>query len=426
MSIVRLSVTVRAREGRERNRTSQDGAALVYVALFLAVVLGATAIGVDVARLAHTATEVQTIADASARSGALALAEAGGTPGVGITRAHLIGGKNHMDGAEALPSDLLVDEGTFDVATREFECCTNNSPCCTGGSWGDQTCVAGTNCAQRSAALAIPVANVSNIFAGLFDFMQGGKFTSTEETPSNANTLVRKLAVATAVGPGGGCEPPPECIDDPSWTCYCANGVAPCLPIAAPSCQFPPACTGAECQLPALQVSNNTTDTAAWTVFQANPANANRIRDFLDPGTGICDAPGPGTTIPPQDVSGSDIDVTNGVNGVGSGGSTPFSLMECIFQERLGCSVDGEGNIAPGPGTVFTIPVFQLEPCTASMTGTYPIIGFATVQITNVVLGTGPDETRRIEIQTLGTNSDTGQPQTGACVGTDCSVALVR
>jgi hypothetical protein len=396
---------------------------LNYVAVFMAVLLACTAIGVDVARLAHTATEVQSVADASARAGALGLAENGGLRDTGIPRAQLIGSLNRMDGELAPVDDILVDEGRFNPITKEFECCTTNSPCCSGGSWGEQTCVTSISCDQRSAALSIPRVTVQNIFAGIFDFMSNGVLTANADPSApNSTTQVRKLAIAASLGPSGGCEAPEGCaVGD--WSCYCTNGVAPCLPIAAPSCQFPETCTGSDCQLPTLQVSSNNTDTAAWTVFQHTPASANNIRDFLDrPPT--CNAPGNGSPIPAQDASGTTIDVTNGVNANSENG--PFGMVKCLWENELGCSIDGNGNIGPGPGTIFTIPVFELEPCTTSMTGNYPIIGFATVRIDNVVVGSGANGARQIQITTLGSNSDTGQAPGGACLGTDCEVVLVR
>ena len=45
---------------------SERGVALVAVAVFLGALLALTAVGIDIGRLAHTATEVQTVADASA------------------------------------------------------------------------------------------------------------------------------------------------------------------------------------------------------------------------------------------------------------------------------------------------------------------------------------------------------------------------
>jgi len=51
-----------------KSRSSgQRGVALAYIAIFMVVIFGFTAVAIDIARLAHTATEVQTVADVAAR-----------------------------------------------------------------------------------------------------------------------------------------------------------------------------------------------------------------------------------------------------------------------------------------------------------------------------------------------------------------------
>jgi hypothetical protein len=233
---------------------------------------------------------------------------------------------------------------------------------------------------------------------------------------------VEKLAIAAASGPSAGCNVPEDsgCAAS-DWGCLCTAGVAPCLPIAAPSCQFPPACTGVECQLPNLKVSNDPSDTAAWTGFQGGHS-ANDVWRFMDrPPT--CNAPGTGDPPDEQSVGGDSIDITNGL--ASSGANNVFNLAKCLWENQMGCGVDENGNITSGPGTVFTIPIFDLgDPsCTDQLNGVRPIVGFATIKITNVIVD---GDTKRIDIQTIGSNSGTNPQPGGGCFGTDCRVVLLR
>jgi len=284
-----------------------------------------------------------------------------------------------------------------------------------------------------TAVLAQPRTDVNNLFAGVFNFMDQGHIANAAVHSGNETSRVQKLAIASPLGPGAGCGPPlnedgqPACpVGD--WPCYCANGAAPCLPIAAPSCRYTPGCTADDC-LPELQVSNATNDTAAWTGFQSGHSVPD-IRSFMDVSFQgkTCNAPGSGNNVPEQEVDGPVIDVTNGGNGVGSGTalSTPFGLVQCLWQKQLGCTME-DGKISGFGGTVFSIPIFDLgESCSTNMTGDRPIVGFATVSITNVVVaGNGQTGTRRIEMQTISNSSIGGQPG-GACFGTNCQIVMTR
>ena len=106
-----------------KDRSTQRGVALAYVAIFMVVILGFTVLGIDVARLAFTASEVQAVADTSARGGAVALFASTSSNGDGITRGKFIGHQNFMNGAVAPTGDVLVDEGFWDSSDNKFECC---------------------------------------------------------------------------------------------------------------------------------------------------------------------------------------------------------------------------------------------------------------------------------------------------------------
>lgn len=407
-----------------RQRKNERGVALVIVAVFLVVIFGFAALGIDIARLAHTATEVQTVADTAARAGALGLAANGGTPGTGVTRAHLISGKNYMNGTTSPNSDVDVDEGFIDTVTGNFQCCTPMaSRCCSNNlDMGDWSCVAAdpAKCGSRSAALAMPSTRVDNILAGVFDFINpNGAFATVQDaTRPNATTVVEKIAVAAPFGPTSGCRVPSGCTAG-DWSCYCTKGVAPCLPIAVPSCRFPPGGCNSNTCLPDLVVSPNGNDTAAWTSY--NSANTNDIRSIMDkPPT--CQVPGQPTNPAVQTVGSSTINVTNGTL------SSAWDALKCVVENNMGCNIDANGHIIAGPGRVFAIPVFDMGTnCGVSMSvNGAPLVGFTTIRFDqNPPIVLNPP-TRRAPFETLFTSSDQGGGPGAACFGTDCQIVMAH
>jgi hypothetical protein len=412
-----------------RRRANEHGAALFSVAIFLVVILGFTAVGIDVARLAHTATEVQTVADVAARAGAKALLDTGGTPGEGIARAKQIGNLNLMNGELAPDANVVVDEGHYNVATGQFEYCTSDTPCAQNGQWGDLSCVPSDDCDRVTAVLATPNTTVDNLFAGVLDWIQSGRLTSAAIGTAHATTRVEKLALAAPSGPGAGCQVPEGCSAN-DWGCYCDNGVAPCLPITVPSCEFvPPNCNGNGCSLPTnLQVSSSGSDTAGWWTPSGESTSADTVRGYM--AQGPCDPPGPDDILPPQNFDGS-LNLNNGINA--SAENHVFGLAECLAgldeapeNQPQGCEVDANGNIIPGQrGAVFQIPIFESRSadCTANFNQSAPIVGFATIRITAVDKNGPP---RTITIDTIQNTSGTSTQLGGGCFGTDCRVTLAR
>ncbi len=425
-----------------KHRKSERGVALVYVAVFMVVILGFTAVGIDIARLAHVATEVQSVADLAARAGTKKLLDVGGTPGLGIAQAKAVASLsgNMMDGVNVKPADVIVDEGHWNIETQQFECCNPNTPCCKNGTWGNTTCVASNSCAHVTGVLAQPKTQVDNLFAGVFNYIAGGHVASAAVTNGNETSNVQKLAIADASGPGAGCQKPAGCAAN-DWGCYCDHGVAPCIPLTMPSCEFiPPDCNGVGCSLPTATVANNNTDTAAWTGFESG-SNESTIRAMMQQGP--CNAPGNKGGIGPQ-TDGSTINVTNGINcngnftpPAGKGNiSCSFGMMKCIAGcdaggtncpgaagQPQGCKVDANGNILPGQrGSVFTIPIIDLGSggaCNAVLNQSKPVVGFATVQITNV-------QSKSVALKVIRNATATGTQAGGLCVGTDCRVTMMQ
>jgi len=97
------------------SRRGQEGFALAFAAIFLSVLFAMMVVAVDIGRIAHTATEVQGIADSAAISGALAVIKQGaGNASPAATTAandNRFDTRNFVAGTNGL---LAVEEGTWD------------------------------------------------------------------------------------------------------------------------------------------------------------------------------------------------------------------------------------------------------------------------------------------------------------------------
>src|SRR6266481_6170720 len=124
------------------------------MALWILAFLGLTAIAVEIARLTHTATEVQASADAAALSGAAAL-------GKGLSE--VTGGQNaatanSADGHAIATSSVLIEKGHYDssaAASPHFS----------------TSCTAGTDC--NAVKATITVDNVNYIMASVLNGQSG-------------------------------------------------------------------------------------------------------------------------------------------------------------------------------------------------------------------------------------------------------------
>jgi len=107
---------------KRRARHGQRGIGLVAMAVWIVALAVIMAVAVDVARLSHTAGEVQTIADAAALAGAKALYDNRGVAGPEVDAARGVGNVNRFDGRLFPLSDnadgtMTVEAGTFDGTT---------------------------------------------------------------------------------------------------------------------------------------------------------------------------------------------------------------------------------------------------------------------------------------------------------------------
>src|SRR5438445_13721590 len=104
----------------------QRGAIIIWLAVFLLVLIGITSLGIDMAKLMATHTQLQNAADAAALAGASAIDAATGNviADSAVVRAQTIGAFNKafVDGPVAVQIDaadvVLVDNHTVRVTAR--------------------------------------------------------------------------------------------------------------------------------------------------------------------------------------------------------------------------------------------------------------------------------------------------------------------
>ena len=95
---------------------NERGMTMVFTAVAMSAFLAFTVVGVDLARLALTATEVQTVADAAATAGARALVDNNNA----VSQAQRVVAQNTVDGKTASIAAQDVQVGHYDFATGTF------------------------------------------------------------------------------------------------------------------------------------------------------------------------------------------------------------------------------------------------------------------------------------------------------------------
>ena len=304
--------------------------AIVGIGLGTTVLLAFAVVAVDIGRLAFTATEVQTLADTTAMTGALALRD-GANP---VNHANTVAGGNSVEGTSA----------TAAATTGMNDPCP--SPPCAGitlGSFDLTTWTAGgcgpgsLNCfspggASPNGVLSTARATVNNILAPMLG--------------SPAST-VTKTAVGAIGGLGSG---------------------RPTVPLALCDCAFPPDCNDPSCLLP-VWTTPTWTNTAAWTGFDAGHGDSTIVSFVPSP----CEA---GNTPPNLTAGNSTTDVTNGA------GSPPFDALRCM-NCTLGMCTDASPCLAP---------VFACTCPLGPTSGLQSVVGFAELVIdTFHCTGGGPN-----------------------------------
>ena len=201
---------------------NERGQVFVAAAVSLAAFLALTVVAVDIGRLAHTATEVQAVADVAASAGATALlkktfARANVDP---IAEAQFVAGQNTMDGQAAVVTDIALLH--YDFASGGF---TSGSP---------------------NAVRATPSVTVTNLIAGVLGDRQ---------------TTVTKTATAAMSGVGA---------------------ASPSLPMVIGVCSFNAFQTSLSCgDLPSLIQAPTPDNNSAWTSLTGSSASASAVDDYL-------------------------------------------------------------------------------------------------------------------------------------------------
>lgn len=207
-------------------RSRQRGAALAVVGIFMIVLAGMAVLGVDVGRVAFTATETQVVADAGAVAYAKTMLdnEVNDTNDNPFVAADLVVDDNFIDGKSASTATLEYAVGHFDFDDREFR---------PGGF-------------PANAVRATGTATVDNMFAGVFGDNQ---------------STVERLAVAAFGG---------------------AGEARPTLPVAVGDCYFRRFERSDNCSdLPKLNQVPDGSDNSCWTSLQPTGANADQVAELL-------------------------------------------------------------------------------------------------------------------------------------------------
>ena len=260
--------------GHRRER----GAIAALAGIFMLMLAGITVVGVDVGRLAFTASEVQTVADA----GAIAYAKemltqnTSGTTNIGLrqARAYEVIAGNNIDGAAAAPVNITsFEEGAWDFGSNQFSA---------GGS-------------PPNAVRANATATVSNFFAGLF---------------GDPTTTVDKNAIA-ALG------------------CSCRD--RPVLPLAVGDCNFDAFQNSGDCaDLPHLQQQPNAADNSCWTNLSPSSGGGSAFVKSILP-TQCCQGGDCGGGEPGPSVSkGDQIWLQNG-----QANDLMHILQDCVQHEGI-------------------------------------------------------------------------------------------
>jgi len=143
--------------GGHRFKRSQRGAILAFAGMAIVTLVAMAVVGVDLGRLALTATEVQTVAEVGATAYAKAVQQDSAGP---ANDALAVVAQNRIDGAAATPANIT----SFEV-----------------GNYSSQTLAFASGGVPENAVRAHATATVDNFFAGIF-----GDFQSTVRKDATA------------------------------------------------------------------------------------------------------------------------------------------------------------------------------------------------------------------------------------------------
>lgn len=151
-----------------RLRLDQRGVVIIWTAFFLVFMLGFVALGIDVAKVMTTRTQLQNAADAAALAGATGIDLKTGEiiPDTAVVRAQFTAARNKAFVNEPLPVQLLAAEVTFPTPTQVKVVVHRSST--TGGSMVTHVAqVLGITALELSATATAEVDEVSAPCEGL-------------------------------------------------------------------------------------------------------------------------------------------------------------------------------------------------------------------------------------------------------------------
>jgi Flp pilus assembly protein TadG len=257
--------------GGYRFRRSQRGAILAFAGMAIVTLVAMAVVGVDLGRLALTATEVQTVAEAGATAYAKAVQQDSGNP---TADALAVVAGNRIDGAAATPTNIT----SFEV-----------------GNYSSQTLTFVPGGTPENAVRAHATATVDNFFAGML-----GDFQST----------VRKDATA-AIG--------------------CPTRGRVVLPLVVGECEFAAFQSSNDCaDLPKLVQQPR--DNSCWSTLLASPGGGADTTNSYFP-TSCCQNGGGkcGSAATPPEVSiGDMVHDTNGQET-----ATMHILDDCVENDKI-------------------------------------------------------------------------------------------
>jgi len=316
---------------------NNNGQAMIVVGIGLATLafVGLVAVAVDTAHIAHTATEVQTVADAAATAGASALMQAfrdGTTNAVAqamaTSDARSVAAQNSVEGHAPIAdggaaNNVTIDSGNYNAATGAFS--------------------SGVN--PLNAVRASVTATVSNIVAGIW-------------SPA---TTVTKIAIAALRS---------------------SSQNSPDLPLMIGSCYYTPPTDCANPTSTLVDFPNGQRSTG-WTNFNMDASNiklldALKASDYSDPAKGPFTI---ATTLPAtwcaaplggKDLCGGGLPLPKDPVELGD----TFQLLDKAADQST--FILGDGIVNHGTDT-FTVPLTDCVDSTTKSMAT--VTGFATIKI---------------------------------------------
>ena len=289
---------------RSRGGQSEHGAILAFTGIMVMTLVAMAVVGVDLGRLAFTATEVQTVAESAATGYAVAMQR--GRPSPAADAYQVVAG-NSIDGAAATPTNIASFEvGNYSAATQTF--------------------VSGA--APQNAVKATATATVSNFFAAIV---------------GDSQSTVQKAATA-AIG--------------------CPAHSRMVLPIVVGECEFTAFESSQSCSdLPRLFQQPG--DNSCWSTLMPTPGGgATTTKSYLP--TTCCDGTECGGGVAAPSVSIGDVVYhTNGQTN-----SVMHLIEDCVENDGM---------------TDYVVAVVECDANLTDCVGASPVVGFASVRVSNVV-----------------------------------------